>query len=1079
MRRSASLLLAIPSLLTLFALSGCGDDGSTSRPTGGTASGSSSSGEGGAGGAGGAGGSGGCLFGCESSSSGSGGAGGAGGGGDICVSVQCNPDQHCEPQNGAPVCVNNTCGDLNCLPTEICETTMGGGAICKDISCSADVECPPAQYCNGTICVDDVCSPGAQTCMGQELHECAPNGGGDVVKYICGSQSYFTSTCDDPGMGDASCPCEDDWDCPQYTVCEVGTCVGTGKAPTCTLPPAPFQSVLPKKEIQWGGVDQSNKNAVNAPFPLSSQVSATPLVINLDDDNGDGLINELDFPEIVFMTYCGTSISQDGIVRAVHGGGPNKGKDYFANAGANVWHEGEALNVMDACLTGLGNSTAILAAGDLDYDGIPEIVVPNDTTGLTILDNRGEVITSTLANQWPAGGYQDPAPSIANIDNKGFAEIVVGNKVFTLDHDMNGKLIFVDRFTGALMQGTQSQGPVPCVANIAGDSRLEIIGGTTVYALPDPPAGVTKRADCAAGDMSNFCLGNLTVVWDGQTVNGPLAIPAAKRDGFCAIADILGADEVAAPGPANPLDGKPEVILINDGFLLVLNGETGTLRRSIDLMIGLNGGAPNVDDFDGDGFPEVGTAFGARYAMIDLQAATVDCPAWTLGLSDAQMGLQGNPARNPGGACAMDTDCASGAVCGQGGTCLCLHNSWQRITEDNSSEVTASSVFDFNGDGSAEVIYNDECYFRIYSGTNGDVLFKSNSPSRTRIENPTIADVDNDGNAEIVFASNNDTNSCSVGNNFPNGVAVWGDDSDTWVSARRIWNEHAYHVTNVLEGGGIPIKEPESWKPYNGRLYNTYRSNPRSFGVAPDLGIKGIQVSSPDAKCGQLSKKLDITVEIVNNGDIRVGPGVVVTFYGEWLNQAVNEPLYANIMMVPLTATLQSSIEPGGSILVTVSYDAANNMPNALPDNIKVVVDEGDKEKECDEANNTLLSKVDPGMLEPDLRVILGVASANLCPTPEVETTIVNDGSAPASDITVRYYAGDPNQGGTVVHNELVPGPIPAGGMTTFKAKLSAFPANLSILVFAVVDPDNKIKECNDGNNKDAADNKIICDNVN
>ncbi|HVJ93042.1 MAG TPA: hypothetical protein VM580_24745 [Labilithrix sp.] len=92
-----------------------------------------------------------------------------------------------------------------------------------------------------------------------------------------GASSYYSSPCVDPGHGDAYCPCEDDWDCPAYTVCEVGKCGGTGKAPTCTLPPADFASVLPTNEIQWGGLNQANKNAVNAPFPTSSQACASGL----------------------------------------------------------------------------------------------------------------------------------------------------------------------------------------------------------------------------------------------------------------------------------------------------------------------------------------------------------------------------------------------------------------------------------------------------------------------------------------------------------------------------------------------------------------------------------------------------------------------------------------------------------------------------------------------------------------------------------------------------------------------------------------------------------------------------------
>jgi hypothetical protein len=42
-------------------------------------------------------------------------------------------------------------------------------------------------------------------------------------------------------------------------------------------------------------------------------------------------------------------------------------------------------------------------------------------------------------------------------------------------------------------------------------------------------------------------------------------------------------------------------------------------------------------------------------------------------------------------------------------------------------------------------------------------------------------------------------------------------------------------------------------------------------------------------------------------------------------------------------------------------------------------------------------------------------------------------------------------------------------------ASIPMFPQNQLILIYAIVDPDNAIEECNDGNNKDAADDKIIC----
>ncbi|MEZ4293814.1 MAG: hypothetical protein R3B70_02475 [Polyangiaceae bacterium] len=53
--------------------------------------------------------------------------------------------------------------------------------------------------------------------------------------------------------------------------------------------------------------------------------------------------------------------------------------------------------------------------------------------------------------------------------------------------------------------------------------------------------------------------------------------------------------------------------------------------------------------------------------------------------------------------------------------------------------------------------------------------------------------------------------------------------------------------------------------------------------------MTGVQVSSPDVACGELSNLLTITAKIDNAGDLRVGPGVVVSYYGTW--GATTEPL--------------------------------------------------------------------------------------------------------------------------------------------------------------------------------------------
>ena len=63
-----------------------------------------------------------------------------------------------------------------------------------------------------------------------------------------------------------------------------------------------------------------------------------------------------------------------------------------------------------------------------------------------------------------------------------------------------------------------------------------------------------------------------------------------------------------------------------------------------------------------------------------------------------------------------------------------------------------------------------------------------------------VADVDNDGHADIVVTSDR-VGSSSLSNT---GVHVLHDVANQWARTRRIWNQHSYHVTNVNEDGSDP-----------------------------------------------------------------------------------------------------------------------------------------------------------------------------------------------------------------------------------------------------------------------------------
>ena len=127
------------------------------------------------------------------------------------------------------------------------------------------------------------------------------------------------------------------------------------------------------------------------------------------------------------------------------------------------------------------------------------------------------------------------------------------------------------------------------------------MAGSTSYRMPKDADGVALQTDCTGTetDPDEVAWWNwpLVTVWDAQTVNGATALPNAY-DGFCAIADVFGADPARA-NPNNPLDGMPEVITIAAGHLNVFCQRPGRHLESPGSTS--KQVAVHVDDFDGRG----------------------------------------------------------------------------------------------------------------------------------------------------------------------------------------------------------------------------------------------------------------------------------------------------------------------------------------------------------------------------------------------------------------------------------------------------------------------------------------------
>ncbi|MEM8609557.1 MAG: VCBS repeat-containing protein [Myxococcota bacterium] len=471
------------------------------------------------------------------------------------------------------------------------------------------------------------------------------------------------------------------------------------------------------------------------------------------------------------------------------------------------------------------------AIADIDGDGLPEVATvayKNSSNNMLIVLN-GEDGSENL--MIPVGTYNvrwGTGPAVGNLDDDAELEIVF----MTSDRDL---VVIEHDGTEKWSEGLSGDGQgYPALANLDDDPEPEIViggqwfdnDGTLLqnkgWIGNNGEWSVSAVADINGDGSPNIVGGDIaynvdgTVLWENQETG--------IDDGFVAVADMNR-------------DTNPDVVTISDGEAWVLSGVDGSvIFGPVAIPGGGTGGAPTVADFDGDGRPEFAAAGRGNYAVYDL-----DC-----------------------------TPAGEAAFCGEGSTNGIL---WSIGVQDLSSSVTGSSVFDFEGDGKAEVIYNDECTLYILAGEDGSRLLEMANSSRTAAEYPLIVDVDADGNSEFVVPANDDQigrDGCDEGTH---GLFAFGDLNDKWVRTRQVWNQHSYHVTNIEASGNVPVTEADSWSTDG---LNNYRQNVQGAGVfnAPDLSVAGLSVNTSSCPAS-----IGIQAQIANTGSLGVEAGVPVGFY--------------------------------------------------------------------------------------------------------------------------------------------------------------------------------------------------------
>jgi hypothetical protein len=493
------------------------------------------------------------------------------------------------------------------------------------------------------------------------------NQGGSAGTFATGSST---------GMGD---PCHVADDLDALPPCEV-------QAPADAFDPV----------VQWTWTAPSGGS-----FYSGSLV--TPLVGNFTDDDQNGEINLCDIPDVLVEAFTTGATGGEATIYVLSG------------------DTGEVKATMNGVVDGNVNH----AFGDIDNDGLPEVIAATPQGNVMAFEHDGTLKWTGAKGTWPTyanlGGSANlgaycHAFAIYDLDADGSPEILGGFDVF----DAQGQLEWTA--PGGLndIPGEPFWCPTPTAADLDGDGMLEVIYGHAAYHHDGTP------------------------YWQ---VGGNPGHP-----------HVANFDD----------DPEPEVLVNTDQGISLID-HNGTVKFA---NLRPNGEAPSarcwgkpgvVHDFNGDGKADLATGTCQNYSVYNVGSGLT--ATWTQPISD-QSGL------------------------------------------------ATGTAFDFLGDGVADAIYADETTAYVFEGSSGMLELSVPRASGTLVEYPVVADIDNDGSAEFIVVSN------SAGGVPIETVTVYRDAMDRWTPARRIWNQHAYHVTNVREDGTIPQNMKKSWL-----LLNTFRTN--------------------------------------------------------------------------------------------------------------------------------------------------------------------------------------------------------------------------------------------------------------
>jgi uncharacterized repeat protein (TIGR02543 family) len=289
---------------------------------------------------------------------------------------------------------------------------------------------------------------------------------------------------------------------------------------------------------------------------------------------------------------------------------------------------------------------------------------------------------------------------------------------------------------------------------------------------------------------------------------------------------------------------------------------------------------------------------------------------------------------------------------------------------DEDSYSTTATLFDFNQDGKNEVLLADQSRVRILNGSGKSHITGADTVAvytmaamvfgyGTCMQYPIIADVDDDGSAELIAIGTPGAAGASTQDGSLN--LFKSSTAQPWAPARKVWNQYMYNAVHVNEDLTVPSAQlspatafpgkdglngtADDVRPFNNFLQQQtfLNTNGNPYFLLPDVLTTPTIVSSL-----VFGDSVSIKIGLINRGDAAIGSPIYVSLYKESIPQTFASPFFTDSAYIV--------IMPGDTDYVFVRipdvtlFQPLGNIVVRLNDNGSLFPFQA----ECDTLNNTL-----------------------------------------------------------------------------------------------------------------------------